>query len=260
MQSFFSSQRLAKSLLLFLLLTRAAQCVAWGKLGHQMVAQIAIQYLNPGVREKLERYLEEDMVSASTWMDEVRNEGDMQYLKHMHYINIARGEDYTPSAKHNVVNEIERIKTELRSLQGLDKAKVELDLKELIHLVGDIGQPLHCGYGEDAGGNKIKVLYQGKVTNLHHLWDAGILTARTHEVSTAIVALEKGITGEDKNTIWQSGLIAWVVMSRNQLPAVYAFENETIDLNYEKTAEKLIASDLLLSGLRLAGILNECFK
>ena len=48
-------------------------------------------------------------------------------------------------------------------------------LKFLIHLVGDIHQPLHTGKFEDRGGNDIKLSFLGKPTNFHIVWDIHII-------------------------------------------------------------------------------------
>ena len=45
----------------------------------------------------------------------------------------------------------------------------------MVHIVGDIHQPLHAGHAEDKGGNDIKIKYRGRDTNLHSLWDSGLL-------------------------------------------------------------------------------------
>ncbi len=238
----------------------SSQAFAWGSKGHQMVAQIAKAYLNPGVNAKLEKYLGEDIVKASTWMDEIRSDHTMNRLKHCHYINIPKGADYQPNAKVNIVNELDRIQEDLRTIAALDPEKRTMDLKELIHLVGDIGQPLHCGYGEDHGGNEILVTYQGKETNLHKLWDSSLLHDHESEIDNLIKRLQVSLTETDKNTIWQSKILTWVNTSRSYLPLAYSFKDNTIDQAYTKKAEEVIAAQLFISGLRLAGILNEVFK
>ncbi len=41
--------------------------------------------------------------------------------------------------------------------------------------MGDLHQPLHMGYGNDKGGNKMQINYNFRGTNLHSLWDSGII-------------------------------------------------------------------------------------
>lgn len=44
-------------------------------------------------------------------------------------------------------------------------------LSFLIHFMGDIHQPLRCGYKEDQGGLLVPAKYFNKTTNLHELWE-----------------------------------------------------------------------------------------
>ena len=51
----------------------------------------------------------------------------------------------------------------------------EIALKFLVHLVGDVHQPLHSTDHGDRGGNEIAVLYRGDRSNLHHVWDSELV-------------------------------------------------------------------------------------
>jgi len=51
-------------------------------------------------------------------------------------------------------------------------------LKFVVHFAGDIHQPLHAGYRDDLGGNKYQVQFEGKGSNLHKVWDSGMLKTR----------------------------------------------------------------------------------
>ncbi len=42
-------------------------------------------------------------------------------------------------------------------------------LKFATHFLGDIHQPLHCGFGSDLGGNDITGTFLGESGNLHHV-------------------------------------------------------------------------------------------
>ncbi len=51
-------------------------------------------------------------------------------------------------------------------------------LKFVVHLAGDMHQPLHAGSARDRGGNDYQVSWRGKGSNLHSLWDSGMLNAQ----------------------------------------------------------------------------------
>jgi hypothetical protein len=66
----------------------------------------------------------------------------------------------------------------LKALNNKDKlTKIEIKLKNfyLLHLIGDLRQPLHFGYGHDKGRNTVQLNYKEKGTNLHLFWDSGII-------------------------------------------------------------------------------------
>ena len=51
-------------------------------------------------------------------------------------------------------------------------------LKFVVHLVGDVHQPLHAGRADDRGGNDYQINWRGKGSNLHSLWDSGLINAQ----------------------------------------------------------------------------------
>ena len=61
-----------------------------------------------------------------------------------------------------------------RSRPRVERAQA---LKFVVHFVGDAHQPLHSGFERDRGGNDVQVNFNGKGTNLHSLWDSGILAS-----------------------------------------------------------------------------------
>jgi hypothetical protein len=55
-------------------------------------------------------------------------------------------------------------------------------LKFLGHFVGDIHQPLHVGYGDDLGGNRVHACVPtDDSSNLHAVWDGFIVGRRMAE-------------------------------------------------------------------------------
>ena len=63
---------------------------------------------------------------------------------------------------------------ELRK-EKLSKKEVKIKICYLFHLIGDLHQPLHIGYGSDKGGNSFQLTFNSKKTNLHGLYDYGII-------------------------------------------------------------------------------------
>lgn len=172
------------------LLLVAPAALAWGPLGHRVVAELAWRQLNPEARAAVEKLLNgsqwDELADVASWPDEIRHESRYQQLwkrtRQLHYINFANRDcDYQPprDCRHGdcVVAAIEHYENRLAD-RGLSP---ELRLRALIfvvHFIGDVHQPLHAGYRHDAGGNGYQVQFEGKGSNLHRVWDSGMLRTR----------------------------------------------------------------------------------
>ncbi len=244
--------------LFFLILTKTT--LAWGKTGHQIVAQIAKANLEPGVLDSVQKYLGTmSFEDASTWMDDVRKDSTLSYMKPWHYVNVEKDKTYVKNTNPNLINELEVVISALNNRKGTKTEDINFALKQLFHLVGDLHQPLHVGYGVDKGGNDIKVKHEGKEKNLHWAWDSEII--KSANITYDIVSKkDKKFSSGKKKKIMQIDVIKWMNESRSYLPQVYKFKNNELDAKYVKKNAKIIEKQLLLGGLRLAAVLNAAFK
>ena len=151
---------------------------AWGSEGHQVVALIAEAKLSPTARTEVGRLLAHEpgqtLASISTWADEHRNPATAAW----HYVNFPRDTCQYVSDRdcpdgRCVVGAIERQLDVLKSSES-DERKL-LALKYVVHFVADVHQPLHAGYADDRGGNQYQLQAFMRGSNLHALWDAGII-------------------------------------------------------------------------------------
>ncbi len=177
----------------FLLFSPTAS--AWYALGHELVAQIAYDNLQPATKKQVNDLVRvlipvyprnSSFVRAAIWADEIKGD-DVAAFNSWHYINIPyiRGRVKWPHHKtprvnrQNVVWAIAQSESVLRSSKS-SKFEKALFLCFLIHFVGDIHQPLHTTnlysrqfpYG-DQGGNLYPVS-TSYAKNLHSLWDQGV--------------------------------------------------------------------------------------
>src|SRR5258708_6667446 len=87
-----------------LLFTMPYRCFAWGKRGHQIVAQIAYHFLDDSTRQKVQKYLGKmSFEDAATWMDDMRSNDYYSYMRMWHFINIDKGQQYQPAAVRNLI-------------------------------------------------------------------------------------------------------------------------------------------------------------
>lgn len=174
---------------LFLLLV-SLNAHAWGWDGHRLVCAMAQAKLTPEARIMVDTYLVEgealkggqvSFAESCLWPD------DVKYSNHkgtyeQHFINVpddALTVDLLRdcAALNCIATGIQKALTYLYrpADSGREKARRAAALRFLGHFIGDLHQPLHIGNASDWGGNKVTVKWQGKETNLHALWDYGML-------------------------------------------------------------------------------------
>ena len=154
---------------------------AFGGAGHRLVADQADRQLTPAARAEVTRLLALEpgatMQSVSTWADETRSLGTGPW----HYVNFHRGEPctYEPArlciAGKCVVGALDQ-QIEVLGSNAPDADRLTA-LKFVVHLVADVHQPLHAGFFDDRGGNSYQLQAFDKGTNLHALWDSGLIGA-----------------------------------------------------------------------------------
>ena len=137
-----------KSCVTFLLFLLALTGFGWGSTGHRVTGWIAEKYTSKKAKKEVDRILGgQSLAMASNWMDEIRSDSVYDYAEDWHFVTIPEGKTYVEVKKNpkgDVIETIERLITALKSKKLNAKDEAE-HLKMLIHLIGDIHQPLHVG-------------------------------------------------------------------------------------------------------------------
>jgi S1/P1 Nuclease len=245
------------AILLLCLLFPQPQSFAWGRKGHELIIELAFSRLTPNEQQKILRYLDGMTIqSASTWLDEIRNDKRYKYLETAHYINIPAPNGPTKIAENDIQRELNRTLLEVKSLSSLPDSVIKLDLLKLIHLVGDIHQPLHAGYEVDRGGNDITVLFNGKKTNLHRLWDSQLIESLNID-SSSVSAHLASMSRKQKVEYSKTDVALWIKDSQLHLEGIYQFQNGNIDDKYVTDAKPVIEKQLAKAVLRLERVLKR---
>ena len=247
---------------------------AWGVLGHRAVARIAENHLSATARREVVRLLgHETMPLVSTWADELRNDPQFSNTAPWHYLNVAVGLDFpafvkqlndpalaAPAAPTNAYTALLQARRDLKDPKKTAEEKV-VALKFIIHLVGDVHQPLHVGHAEDKGGNEIKVTWRSRdETNLHSVWDGALVEYPGFTYLEMAAAYDHATTAQIKQ--WQQDDIpTWLFESYQLCTPVYAAAaaNPKFDWHFYPTFGPTVEQQVLKAGIRLAGVLNEVF-
>lgn len=179
------SRWLASALACALALLAAPSALAWGALGHHIVARLAEAQLTPQAWAVAQRLLAvrgaKHLSQVANWADDLRDvDPDLfRRTQRMHFVNF-RSDDciYHPSLEcargECAVAAIKKYSAILADRANSDAARAEA-LAFLVHFVADVHQPLHAGYRPDHGGNDFQVRWNGQGTNLHRVWDSLML-------------------------------------------------------------------------------------
>ena len=248
-------------ILLALAVFSAIDALAWGATGHRATGLIAEQYLNTKAKKKIATLLNNESVAmVANWMDEIRSDSTYNYTADWHWTTIPDGKHYEDVAKNpdgKIVEMMEKIVAELKS-HKLSKKQEQEYLKMLVHLVGDIHQPLHVGKPGDRGGNDVKVKWFRSESNLHRVWDSEMIDDTKLSYTELAMALGK----PDNITLkkWQSSSIRdWAHESMTFRPQVYDTGNGSLSYQYSYKYFAIAKLRMLQAGIRLAGLLNQIY-
>lgn len=250
---------------LFVFLFFSQYGFAWGVTGHRVIAEIAQRHLDSKARKALKELIgNQSLAYWANWADFVKSDSTYRYAGRWHYVDLPphMEKDTFVSALRalpgkNLFSQIPVLEEMVKD-KALPSDQRLFALKYLIHLLGDLHQPLHVGRDEDQGGNKIKLTWFGKPTNLHIVWDELLVDFQQWsytEYSTVLDTVDKTTVAQ-----LQSGnLEDWFYESHVLSDKIY--DNTKPDSQLSYRYNYLFVQDLndqlLKGGLRLARILNE---
>jgi len=259
---------------------------AWGTPGHLVIGQEAKNLLDDATAQLLNQLLQSDttvlpnystIVPAATWPDELRNQG-MNALSPWHYVNgplCPTNQSLCPTCPDpaNVVWALLQANSTL-SFTPQAVFPQGFMIRFLLHLIGDIHQPLHCStlYSAqfptgDEGGNLFKVQLGTEMTDLHTFWDeAGAVWPDVMDVplsptNQAFVEAqaERLLASHPLNASLNFDPAAWAAESQ-ALAVTYAYANltpgETLSATYVANARAISEQRIALAGRRLAAAIT----
>jgi hypothetical protein len=259
----------AALLTVLLAATPLSEAASWGASGHSIIAEIAQRKLHPQAIRKIRELLGRDvsLASIASWADE------LVLLRpntaNWHFVNIpydavsydpARDCKDTPKGDC-VINAIARARSLLVDRTASKRQRAEA-LMLLIHLIGDVHQPLHTADRNDAGGSRVGVMFFDRPMSLHAVWDYGIIERRTLDWGEYVRYLEQcWLRGQDINALQRGRPVDWALEAhRAAVDVAYvSLEDLKLSLPYYQRSLAVVDRQLALAGIRLARVLNEAF-
>lgn len=290
---------------------------AWNDTGHKVVARLAWAYMTPQARAKVIALLksapadadlsnllasdsrplavreQEFFLRASTWADVMRDgkfpvRREKYHKSSWHYINFFWEQSMpggAPKDRTDMKPEPENVVARLQYLQSFladttqEQSQRAIALAWVLHLVGDIHQPLHTSARVtatepegDRGGNLFRLDTTSTVRNLHSYWD-GILNLSFRQKSSEsdeayINRMAQAISVRYPQAQMQSRLHsgefeAWAkegyASAKSAVYPSWLRRYETPPEKYRKSAYRVAELAIALAGYRLAEMLNQLF-
>lgn len=257
-----------KSILVLALFCAPLLAGAWGVLGHRIVGEVADHYINAKTRKAIQQLLgNESIAMAANWADFIKSDTSYNYLSNWHYVNLKADlsktevfsflDQQTGPNIYSKINEMVKVLKEKKSTF----AQKKLALRMLIHLVGDLHQPMHTARFEDLGGNRILLTWFGEKSNLHRVWDESLIDFQQLSYTEYTKAINHPTVAQF--TTWQKSSLKECVYESyticNKIYATGIKNDDKLSYRYNFDWIETVNQQLLKGGVRLAKILNDIY-
>jgi hypothetical protein len=289
-------------LTIFAIAMQAQAALAWGPNGHRITAQIGARNMTPATALWVFSINDgRSLALMATWPDFVRSFPEYDCFKPWHFLTVEDRQSLEDAMKlrpeksgacdmevfhaldmpANVVEAIDYFSDILRgdAVKAANFAKMlqangatpyngsidQTALALVVHLVGDVHQPLHVGRGPDRGGNAIAVKWFDEPAKLHEVWDELMIDSEKLSYSEFAAFLKQRFGKTDIGD-YQDGAVSWALESVGHRAAVYDFGaaagEDVPNLSYEYQAkhDAFLKQRLFQGGKRLSVLLNDIFN
>ncbi|WP_166422676.1 S1/P1 nuclease [Paraglaciecola sp. 20A4] len=248
-----------------LVATFSVNVFAWGQIGHRITGAIAQQHLTPQAQAEVSALLpNEDLAEAATYPDEMRSNPEVFWQDKAgpyHYVTVPEGKTYAQVGAPKEGDGVSALEMFTATLKDgkTSKEDKQLALRFIVHIIGDLHQPLHAGNGTDRGGNDVKVNFFWKDSNLHRVWDSELLDQRQLSYTEWTARLNRKISLHDIDAWSVIDPQVWIAESILIRDEIYPKDEEiSWDYLYNHLPQAKIR--LQMAGIRIATYLNDVFK
>ena len=240
---------------------------AWGKLGHEVVIEVAKRHLTPRTKANIAKYMPYDITSEALWMDKHRRDEGLEYTSHWH------GADYDTSNMRylpttrlakggDVIRALRVADYNLSHYERLTDSAVVMNLRMVLHFVGD----MHCPSHSLPNGVKVRwdCTINGKQSNFHSLYDRipNQLYGKKTPAAEVAATLDNCKKSEIKEIV-DGDVLEWVheCFQRNStIFDINPFGTPELDPQTVEKSRALVDIQLRNAGYRLAKKLNQYFN
>lgn len=270
--------------LCFAALTAPSAAAAWGPKGHAIIARMAYAQLNPRALAAVDQLLaldhdtltSTDLAARAAWADAYAKAN--AETAPWHYVSIQIDDPDIDTACDNVRSVVSNDNCILRRLNIFEEQLLSVKVptkdrivafKFIVHLVGDLHQPLHVADNQDLNGSCVPIAIGASGTiDLLRYWDDVAVDGLGRESAAVANGLIAEITPAERN-LWQGGSPEdWTLESFNLAQTrVYSLDSEPacasdtapvfLPPGYADEAAQVARLQLKRASVRLALLLNR---
>ena len=257
---------------LLLTLCALALCTtafAWGRLGHEIVIAVAQRHLTERAKANIAKYIDYDLKKDAVWMDEHRRDEPIAYTTHYHVFACDKNLRYDPNYRlaegGDVVYALALSEYNLadNNYQRLTDSAVVMNIRMLIHFMGDMHCPVHTHV------DGVKTIWKCKLNSkewerFHPIYDKIPMMlygkrANPDAIAEKIDVLKKS---EIKRVV-KGDITNWANDAADSSVKVYdinPYGAYDLDPQTIEKSKPIVEHQLRNAGYRLAATLNEYFN
>ena len=239
--------------------------MAWSKLGHEVIIEIAKRHISEKTKQNIAKYIPYDITEDAVYMDIHRKDKVIGYTTSWHVYNLDKNHEYDMNPRLYKGDAILAMKVadyNLTRQEKLTDSAVVMNIRCLIHFTGDMHCPTHsyvpgprCFWPCELNGVKYK--------EFHKVYDVMPALLHPNMTNVEIAALLDNASKREIKRIQKGDLHEWAhdIGSKNYI--IYEWNPHNTPVLHPNTVElsrELIDIQLRNAGYRLAYLLNKYFN
>ena len=268
-------QKNLKLVVCVLALFSVSQASAWSAKGHCVIAHIADQNLTPKARKMCDKYLGHSLAYYASWMDRWRYSEEYHHTARWHAVGLKNGE-FVPGElvgdtayfgtpltmdDHGVAR-LEQLQKAMKDYRHLPDSAVSVNLKCIIHMVGDMHCPGHLIFADQ---KQYAMQEGGKPLRYHGYIDKAFGRFNKNKTAWEFRQRYCHLTEKEVAELCKGDMKDWIMANTELFRETYKLLSPTVDYEELPEQNKLRIKDItdqlyIDAGYRLAHFINQIFK